>query len=175
VAPRDHRESWTVAERVPLGRGWSRQIDLNENLLFYNGSLTPAAYQEWLLGHSVDTVAVPRTAVLDFGSTREGELLRKGPVAGLVQEWSDKDWTVFRVTDARPIAAAPAIVVSSGRTTLVLRSEMPAEVRVDVRWSRWLSLAGPGCVKRDGDRTVVRFTHAGSVTLGSGLLPHGHC
>jgi hypothetical protein len=175
VAPRDHRESWTVAEHVPLARGWSRQIDLKENPLFYTGALTPGAYHDWLLEHAVDTVAVPRAAVLDFGSTREGELLRDGAVAGLAAEWSDADWAVFRVTDARPIAALPATVVSSGRTRLVLRSEVPAEVRVDLRWSRWLSLEGPGCVRRDGNRTFVRFTHAGTVTLGSGLLPHGHC
>jgi hypothetical protein len=175
VAPRDHRESWQVAEHVPLARGWSRQIDLKDNPLFYKGTLTQRAYHDWLLEHSVDSVAVPRTAVLDFGSTREGELLRQGPAQGLVQVWSDRDWTVFRVADARPLAAPPATVVSAGRTTLVLRSDVTAEVRVDVRWSRWLSVKGSGCVQRDGNRTLVRFTHPGTVTLGSGLLPYGHC
>lgn len=175
VAPRDHRESWQVAERVPLARGWSRQIDLKENPLFYKGSLTATDFHDWLLLHSVDTVAVPRRAVLDFGSTREGALLRKGIPRGLEPVWSDRDWTVYRVTDPRPLAEAPATVVSSRRTTLVLRSDVPAEVRVDVRWSRWLSLTGPGCLEQDGDRTRVRFSAAGTVTLGSGLLPHGHC
>lgn len=175
VAPRDHRESWTVAERVPLARGWSRQIDLFENPLFYKASLTPTAYRAWLLEHSVDAVAVPRRAVLDFGSTLEGALMRQGPVPGLVQAWSDRDWTVYRVADARPIAAAPASVVSSGRTTLVLRSSVATDVLVDVRWSRWLSLTGPGCLAPDGNRTRVRFTGPGTVTLGSGLFPRGHC
>ncbi len=175
VAARDHRESSQVAERVPLARGWSRQLDVHDNPLFYKGTLTPTAFRAWLLEHSVDTVAVPRRAVLDFGGSREGALLRRGPVPGLEQVWSDLDWTVFRVTAARPLAAAPTVVVSSGRTSLVLRSGVAADVRVDVRWSRWLSLTGPGCLERDGDRTLVRFAHAGTVTLGSGLLPRGHC
>ena len=174
VAPRDHREAWTVAERVPLARGWSRQIDLRENPLFYKGSLTAASYREWLYDHSVDHVAVPLRTVLDFGSTREGALL-KVPVDGLVKVWADADWVIYEVTDARPIAELPARVKSSRRTRLVLTSSEATTVRVDVRWSRWLSLTGAGCLARDGERVRVTFRSPGTVTLGSSLLPRGHC
>ncbi len=174
VAARSHRESYVVAEEVPLARGWSRQLDLRENPLFYKGSLKADAYLDWLHDNAVDHVAVPRRTVLDFGSTREGRLLRK-PVPGLVAVWSDRDWVVFKVTEAEPIADLPAEVVSSGRTALVLRSDQAATVQVKVRWSRWLSLNGPGCLERDGDHVQVRFSGPGTVTLGSSLLPKRHC
>lgn len=174
IAPRDHRESFVVAEKVPVARGWSRQLDVRENPLFYKGSLSATAYLDWLHENAVDHVALPLRTGLDFGSTREGLLLRK-PVAGLEQVWSDRYWVVFAVADARPLAEAPAEVVSSGRTSLVLRSTEAASVRVVVRWSRWLSVTGPGCVEPDGERTRVRFTGPGTVTLGSSLLPKRHC
>ncbi|MGZ6826114.1 MAG: hypothetical protein ACXVGH_04930 [Mycobacteriales bacterium] len=174
VAPRDHREAWRVAERVPLARGWARQTDLHDNPLFYSGTLTPQAFRAWLRAHAVDHVAVPRRASLDYGATREGALLR-GPVAGLEPVWQDADWTVLRVVDARPVAALPAVVVASERTRLVLRSDVPATVDVEVRWSRWLSLTGPGCLERSGERVRVRFASAGAVVLGSALRPAGHC
>jgi hypothetical protein len=174
VAPRDHRESYAVAERVPLARGWSRQLDYRENPLFYKGTLTPREYLGWLHDNAVDHVALPVRARLDFGSAREGTLLRE-PVAGLDQVWADRDWVVYAVADPRPLVAAPALVVSSGRTALVFRSETPVTVRADVRWSRWLSLVGPGCLERDGERVQVRITGAGTLTLTSSLRPRGHC
>ena len=175
VAARDHRESADLAPVVPLARGWSRQIDRADNALFYEGTLTAGRFRSWLLTHSVDHVAVPRTALLDFGSTREGRLLRAGVVPGLAKVWSDRDWILYAVQDPQPIVELPATVLASLRTTLELGSAVPTRVRVDVRWSRWLSLSGPGCLERDGDRVRVRFSRAGTVTLGSSLLPTGHC
>ncbi|MCW2500769.1 MAG: hypothetical protein JWN87_2445 [Frankiales bacterium] len=176
VATRDHRESYLVAEKVPLARGWARQIDLDRNPLFYDGSLSATTYRAWLLDHAVDMVAVPRRGVpLDFGSRAEADLVRTGGVAGLQEVWRDRDWTLYRVDGARPIAPAPATVIASGRTALVLRSAVPAEVPVEVRWSRWLTVDGPGCLQRDGDRVRVRFHAAGTMRLTSTLTPARHC
>ncbi len=172
VAARDHRESFEVAAQVPLARGWSRQLDVRDNSLFYEGTLGPQEYVGWLADHAVDHVAVPRDTVLDYGSTREAALLR-GRVAGLEEVWSDRDWVVYAVADATPIA--DTVVVSSGRTSLVLRAQQAGLVQVRLRWSRWLSLAGPGCLERDGDEVRVRFARAGDVTVGSSLRPRGHC
>jgi hypothetical protein len=174
VAPREHRESWTVAEQVPLARGWGRQIDYRDNPLFYKGTLTGPAFVDWLHRRAVDHVAVPRRATPDFGATREVKLLRK-PVAGLSRVWQDRDWTVYAVTDPRPIADAPATVVHSRRTSLTLRSDGPASVHVVLRWSRWLNVTGPGCLERDGNEVRVQFRSAGTVTVGSSLAPAGHC
>ncbi len=171
VAPRDHRESWYVAERVLLARGWARQQDYVLNPLFYKGKLTPEAYLDWLHERAVDHVAVPRTAVLDFGSAREGALLRGGPVSGLQPVWQDRDWTVLAVVDPTPIASG---LIEATRTALRLRLE-PGDVPVRIRWSRWLSVSGPACLVREGDEVLLRVRAAGFVTLSSRLTPKGHC
>ena len=174
VAPRDHRESWTVAERIPLARGWGRQIDYRDNSLFYEGTLTAASYVAWLHRHGVDHVAVPRRSAVDLGSTREAALLGR-PVAGLRRIWSDRDWTVYAVQSPRPLASAPARVVSSTRTNVTLFSRSAGAVHLLIRWSPWLAVTGPACVSKDNDGVVIRFASPGTVVVESGLLPHGHC
>jgi hypothetical protein len=174
VAPRDHRESWLVAEHVPLARGWARQVDVARNPLFYDHTLTAATFRRWLLDHGVDSVAVPRHGSLDMAAKAEAALVAKG-VEGLAEVWRDDAWTLYRVVGARPLAAAPAEVVSSSRTALVVRSGAAADVRIAVHWSRWLTVDGPGCVSRDGDQVRLRFRAAGTLRLSSSLLPGGHC
>lgn len=175
VAPRDHRESYEVARRVPLARGWARQLDYAENALFYRGSLTPGRYLAWLHDHSVDHVAAPLHGPYDFGSTREQRLLSAGPVAGLTEVWRDADWVVYAVADPQPLVEAPVVLLGADRTTLRLRMDGPGSVVVNLRWSRWLSVAGPACLSREGDRVRVEASGAGVVTIGSGLRPRGHC
>jgi hypothetical protein len=174
VAPREHRESWRVAERVPLARGWGRQVDYRDNRLFYTGTLTAAKYVDWLHAHGVDHVALPRRATIDFGGTREAKLLRK-PVHGLTRIWQDRDWTVWAVDAPTPLASAPAGVVASTRTDLTVRAPGAARVHVLLRWSRWLSVSGPACIARSGDQVELRFTGPGVAVIGSGLRPRGHC
>lgn len=174
VAPVQHRESWVVAERVPLARGWARQIDYRDNRLFYEGTLTGDAYLRWLRAHAVDHVGVPTHTTVDFGSTRELALLHQ-PLAGLTQVWQDRDWRIFAVDQATPIAAAPAVVTTSTRTRLAVRSDTAADVTVRIRWSRWLDVAGPACLIHQGDQVVLRFLGPGTAVVGSSLLPHGHC
>jgi hypothetical protein len=174
VAGRAHRESYEIAERVPLARGWSRQIDYRDNPLFYEPHLTDQAFVAWLHRRAVDHVAVPRRTQIDFGSKQEAALLTK-PVPGLVQVWQDPDWTLFAVTDPTPIAQAPATVVFSRRTSLTLSSDRAASVHVVLRWSHWLNLTGPGCIERDGNETRVRFARPGTVTIGSSYVPGHRC
>jgi hypothetical protein len=174
VAPRDHRESWLVASHVPLARGWARQVDVVRNPVFYDHTLSAATYRRWLLDHAVDSVAVPRHGPLDMAAIAESALIAKG-LDGLQQVWQDGAWTLYRVTGAEPLAPAPAEVVSSSRTALVVRSGARTEVRLPVQWSRWLTVDGPGCVTRDGDEVWLRFDGAGTLRLGSSLLPRRHC
>ncbi|MCW2671614.1 MAG: putative integral rane protein [Frankiales bacterium] len=174
VAPREHRESWRVAEHVPLARGWGRQVDYRDNRLFYTGKLTAGEYVDWLHGHGVDHVALPRHATIDFGGTREAKLLRK-PVPGLTQVWQDRDWTVWAVEAPTPLATAPATVLASTRTDLTVRAPEAARIQVLLRWSRWLSVSGPACLARSGDQVELRFSGPGTAVIGSGLRPRGHC
>ena len=170
VAPRDHRESWYVAEEVPLARGWARQRDYVLNPLFYKGSLGLGEYLDWLHRRGVDHIALPRHGPLDFGSTDEARVLRTGaPFLRVV--WSDDDWTVYAVPAAVPIAPG---VLSSTRTALRLQAE-PGTVEVHVRWSRWLSVTGPACLERHGDEVRLSVRAAGVITLSSSLAPKGRC
>ncbi len=172
VPARDHREAYEVAEHVAIARGWSRQIDVRDNQLFYRGRLTGPAYVTWLKERAVDHVAVPRSAVLDYSSTRENRLLRD-PVEGLRQVWQDADWTLYAVEDARPLA--DATVVSLSRTSIVLQVDRARDVQVRVRWSPWLTVDGPACVERVLGGVVLKVREAGTVTLTSSLLPGNHC
>jgi hypothetical protein len=173
LALRDHPESWYVAEQVSLARGWARQQDYVLNPLFYKGDLTADAYLDWLHDRAVDHVVVPRRGRLDMGSTREGALLRR-PV-GLQQVWQDEGWTVYAVPDPVPLASAPARVLASTRTALQLAVDEPGEVRVHLRWSRWLSVSGGACLERRGDEVLLRVRAPGLVTVSSRLAPLGRC
>ena len=44
----NHWEARWIAPRVPLARGWQRQLDVERNPLFYDGRLTPARLRRWL-------------------------------------------------------------------------------------------------------------------------------
>jgi hypothetical protein len=172
LAPRDHAESGYVAQKLSLARGWARQQDTVINPLFYEGELTAARYLGWLHERAVDHVAMPRTARLDFGSEREGRLLRAGPVAGLEQVWQDAGWVVYRVTDPVPVVAG---VREVSRTRVRLEATAPGPLDVRLRWSRWLSASGPACLERRGDEVRLQVRAAGTVTVTSSLRPKQHC
>ncbi len=172
VPARDHREAYEVAEHVEIARGWSRQIDVRDNPLFYNGRLSAPTYLTWLRERAVDHVAVPRRAVLDYSSTRENRLLRD-PVEGLTRVWQDADWTLYAVADPEPLA--DTTIVSLSRTTMVLRSDTARDVTVHLRWSPWLTVDGDACVERVLGGVIVRFREPGTVSLTSSLLPGNHC
>lgn len=174
VGARDHRESWSVAEVVPVARGWSRQLDFEQNGLFYVTPLRTDDYVQWLRDHSVDHVATPRRGDIDYGSRQEAELL-EGPVPGLRQVWQDQDWTLFAVERPVPLVQGPATVVESSPARLVITSPGQVRVRVDVGWTRWLSLSGPACLERVGRRAYIRFDGPGTVVLSSSFRPRGHC
>lgn len=174
VPLRDHGEASTVARRVPLARGWSRQTDRLRDPLFYEGELTAQRYTAWLREHSVDAVALSPGAALDGAGLAEAALL-SGDVPGLEQVWQDRWWTVWRVVGARPLADLPLRVLASRPTRIVVGADGPVTGRVDVRWSRWLSVSGQACLERDGDRVRLRFRSAGTAVLGSGLTPKGRC
>ena len=175
VPLRDHGEAAFVAPVVPLARGWSRQIDTARNPLFYDGGLAADEYEEWLRDNGVDAVALGPSARADSGGQAERALLLIGSVPGLARAWSNESWTVWRYLPGRSIAALPAQVVDTDRTTVTVRSEVPAEVELKVRWSRWLSVEGPACVRRDGGGTRLRFLEPGTAVVGSSLRPTGHC
>ncbi len=65
-----HWESYEVAPRFPLARGWERQLDIKYNHLFYGGTLDAATYDAWLHSLAVRFVAVA-DASLDYSAREE--------------------------------------------------------------------------------------------------------
>jgi hypothetical protein len=179
VPLRDHGEATHIAPKVPLARGWSRQVDTGRNLLFYRGALSADEYRQCLIDNAVDTVALAPNATADRAGRGERALLLVGRVKDLERVWSDDDWVVWRFTarERKKIASSPVEVVDTDRTTISLVSPEPAYVDLVVRWSRWLTVDGPACLEKHGSWTRIRFARAGAVTVSSklALRPQGPC
>jgi hypothetical protein len=171
----DHWEATYVAEAVPIARGWLRQVDVDRNAVFYDGSLNPRTYLTWLHANAVAYVAVPRSARLDF-SGREERALIEADVPYLREVWADRDWVLYDVVSSTSLVASPGRLVSSDPTGVTFDTTAPGEVLVRVRHSRWLTLDGPaGCARADGAWVRVTVDTPGRYRLSSSLDPTGTC
>ncbi|MEZ0095164.1 MFS transporter [Streptacidiphilus sp. EB129] len=161
----NHWESWGLVPAVELARGWNRQLDVQRNPLFYGGELTSTAYHDWLRRWAVGYVAVP-AAPLDSAATAEAAVIRTGP-SWLHEVWHDPDWTLYRVADAVPLAAAPATVQRADDSQVVIGVPVAGRVPVRIAWSPWLSAHGPAgaCLTRDGDWTVLHAPAPGTYRI----------
>jgi hypothetical protein len=167
----NHWESRWVGDRLPLARGWERQLDIKVNGVFYEGTLTPARYHRWLLANAVRYVALPDVE-LDHSALQEAALLRRG-LPYLKPVWRDAHWRVFRVRAPRPLADGAGAVTRMDTQTLELRVTRPGPLVLRVRWTPyWKVTSGSGCVQRaPGDWTQVDATRAGTVRLGISFTP----
>ncbi|WP_407703615.1 hypothetical protein [Streptomyces triticagri] len=177
VPSRDHREAAVLAPHVNLARGWNRQADVQRGRLFYDGydgtdvapgTFTPAAYRAWLDRWAVGLVVVP-DAVPDSPAWRERDLIRSRP-DWLEPVWSDEHWRIYRVRDATPLVEAPASVLRSGDSSVVVRVPSAGAVTVRIAHSPWLRVDG-GCLSRDGEFTRLTVTEPGTYRIGSSFSP----
>jgi len=100
-------EARWITPEVPLARGWIRQLDRGRSPLFYDnldGPPTAEAYRSWLRDEAVSWVVLT-DAKPDHASEDEAALLRAGRVPGLRRVAAGAHWTLWRVEDARPLAA----------------------------------------------------------------------
>jgi hypothetical protein len=147
VEPASHWSSAYVSARVPLARGWERQVDAAVNPQFYKaGGLTADGYRQWLSDNAVHWVAVP-DATIDFGSTNEAKLIASGLPYLRLAWWTDH-WKLYVVEGATSVADAPVAAHSLlGDNTVTITVVHPGTTRVRVRWSPDLALTGPvGCL-----------------------------
>jgi hypothetical protein len=171
----NHWESWALADPVELARGWNRQVDVERNPLFYDGTLTAAGYHDWLRRWAVQYVALPEGA-LDEGGKAEAAVIRDNAPAWLTEVWHDRDWRLYRVTDARPLAEPNATVERAGADRIVLAVSAPGPVTVRIAWSPWLSVHGPSgaCLTREGDWTRLEAPAPGTYRIDTGYTwPRG--
>jgi hypothetical protein len=168
----DHWESTYVADTVPIARGWERQVDVGRNGLFYGrspeGTLTREGYLLWLYDNAVTYVALPVQARLDNWGQQEAALI-DAPLPYLQFVWGNDDWQLYKVTSSQPLVSAPGVLVSSDATGVTFDLPRPGAVVIRVRWSRWLTLGGPGgCLTRADKWTVARIDKPGRYRLSSG-------
>jgi hypothetical protein len=164
-----HGETAFVAAHVPLARGWLRQVDMDRNPLFYDGTLDAETYRQWLDDNAISWVAIAH-APHDWAGYRETTLIRNG-LPYLHPVWSDATWTLHAVVNSRPVISAPGSVVARDAVSLTLTLPEPGTYDVRIRWSRFLS-SSAGCVRPSPDGwTVLVMDQPGSARLHGSLLP----
>ncbi len=159
-----HWEVYLVAPEFPLARGWERQLDTKDNALFYDGRLTPAAYDAWLHRLAVRYVAVA-DAELDYSAKQEVALIDRGlPFLRLV--FRTGHWRVYAVKDPTPIAQGAATLTGLGPNWLDLEAHRTGTTLIRVRWSPyWAITRGAGCVSPSGDFTRLTSRRPGPVHI----------
>lgn len=163
---RSHWEAYAVAPRFPLARGWERQLDIEFNPLFYNGTLTPGSYERWLHRSAVRFVAVA-DAPLDYSAVAERRLIDRG-LAYLRPVWHSRNWRVYAVSDPTPIAQGAAVLSRLGSNSFSLQAQRPGTALVRIHFSPyWAIAAGSGCVAPAGSfmRLIVRRAGAIRVSM----------
>lgn len=159
---RNHWEATYVAEKVPLARGWYRQVDLERNAPLYR-PLTAAAYAQWLQQNAVDYVALPDVP-LDRGGQAEAALLAHPP-SYLHEVYVDPHWRIWRVKDASPIATGAGSITAVGGDSFTLIAPRPGPTLVRLRWSPyWQVDTGHACLSPAADGwTNVTVMAPGSI------------
>nr|WP_172386705.1 hypothetical protein [Streptomyces sp. MNP-20] len=165
VPARNHREATALAPYVNMARGWNRQLDIERGRLFYDGSFSATTYRAWLdkwaVGFVVLSSGRPDGPALD-----EAALVRSRP-AWLEPVWKGRHWQVFRVRNAVPMVSAPASVVRSTSTDVVVRVPERGPVTVRIVYSPWLRAEG-ACLAKEGDFTRLTVPAPGTYTISSG-------
>lgn len=170
----DHSDA-AMGRQVPLARGWTRQLDVARNPLFYDGGLDAGSYLAWLRERGVSYVALSDRRP-DWAAREEAALVRGG-VPGLQRVWSDGTWSLYEVDGPGLVLDGDARVLSSGRTSLTVDVARPGDVVLSLFWDDRLSLVGEGCLAPGPAEGTVRLhaTAAGPLTVTSGWSTTGHC
>jgi hypothetical protein len=163
---RDYWEAAYAVDAAPLARGWLRQVDIERNGLFFDGTLTADRYRDWLADNGVRYVALS-DAEPSWVGRRETDLIRAGQPY-LDEVWRGGHWTLFAVAGG-PAVADRATVRVSTRDALTVDVPAAGDFAVRIRWSRWLTVAGPAGarLRPAGAWTTLRVERPGRYTISS--------
>ncbi|HEY5832518.1 MFS transporter [Streptomyces sp.] len=169
VPLRSHWEASGLAPHVNLARGWNRQADVERNPLFYDGTLTPETYRDWLRRWSVNYVVLPADQP-DTAAVAEAKIVAGGH-DWLRPIWKDPHWQVFEVSGADPLADPPAVVEQAGPAELTVRMPEAGTTLLRIPWSPVLGIEGAtdnkhGCLTPDGDWTRLYAPAPGTYRIG---------
>ena len=159
-----HWEAYLMAPEFPLARGWERQLDIKYNGLFYDGTLTAAAYDAWLHNVAVRYVAVSDKD-LDYSAKQEVALIDRGlPYLRLV--FRNRHWRVYAVRNPTPIVQGAATLTELGSDWLEVSGMRPGIAIVRVHYSPyWAVTEGDGCVGPDGGFTQLTIRRPGPLKV----------
>ena len=159
-----HWETYYLAGRFALARGWERQTDIADNALFYDGHLDAARYHTWLERLAVRYVAVAEEPA-DYSARGELELIGHG-LPYLRRVAALPHWTVYELRGPTSIVTGAGRLVAMGPQRLALAITRPGTLSVRVRWSPYWRLVGvPGCVTPDAGSTRVVARGSGRAQL----------
>ncbi len=163
-----HYEAYEVAPRIPLARGWERQLDIKDNALFYDGTLSASTYHTWLHSLGVRYVAVS-DASLDYSARAERVLIARGlPYLKLVLH--TRHWRMYAVSDATPLSQGAATATAIGPNWVRLRATRAGTAFVRVRFTPYWSL-GDGCVQPRNGFTELTLRRPGTTNLSIRFSP----
>lgn len=163
----DRWEVYYVAPKFPLARGWERQLESDELHLFGPG-LSPDRYRGWLQANGVSYVALPN-APIDYLARREATLVRAG-LPYLTPIWSNGNWRLFAVRDARGLVDRPASLTSLGADWFDLHTPRAGRFELRIHFSGYWTVAGAGaCLRAKGPWTLVEARRPGSIHVGTDL------
>ena len=173
-----HWESVFVpTNQISLARGWDRQLDRQDNPLFYtNTGLSPDAYRSWLIDNGITYVALP-SARLDYAGAAEAFLIRHDQVPGLTEVWHTGQWTLWRVNGSPGLVSGPATLTELHGDEVGLAAIGPGTITVRVRYTRYLNVGGSAsCVSPTTHGwTSVRATGPGPVLLDTSIAGGPTC
>jgi hypothetical protein len=169
VPLRSHWEASGLSPYVNLARGWNRQADVERNTLFYDGTLTPDTYRDWLRRWSVNYVVLPSDEP-DTAAAREAKIVAAGQ-PWLRPVWKDANWQLFEVSGADPLADPPAVVNEAGPAELTVTMPVAGSTLLRIPWSPVLGIEGTadnkhGCLVPDGDWTRLYAPAPGRYRIG---------
>ena len=163
---RFHWEADVVATRFPIARGWERQLDINDNPIFYRGRITAASYEAWLHQNAIRFVAAS-DAPLDVSARAEMAVISRRP-SYLHLVMRSAHWRVYAVADATPMVQGVATLAAMGPDWFTLHVNRPGKALVHVRFTPyWALTQGSGCVSPAGALTELTLTRAGTARLGT--------
>lgn len=169
-----HWESyWFPRAGIPLARGWYRQLDVVDNPQLYAAALGPATFRRWLHSMAVEYVVLAPTALDTVAAPQEASLLRSGR-SGLSVAFRRAGWTVYRVPGPTPLVTGPgaARITAFGHSTVAGVAAAPGRYLLRVRWTRYWSFRGAGCVIRGpGRMTWLELSRAGPFSLSVSSSP----
>jgi hypothetical protein len=149
VPMRSHWEASGLSPYVNLARGWNRQVDVERNPLFYDGTLTADSYRDWLRSWGVAYVVLPTGTPPDSGAVAEAKIVA-AQHSWLRPVWEDAHWKVYRVTGTEPLADPPATVSRAGSAALTVKVPAAGDVLLRVPYSPWLGIESTSSTPQGG-------------------------